>query len=385
MMMWQAISRRSVFAGYTRTVRPMCRAIPPSHCNDGSRHRSVFASTRFPPAFRCISSFPEQRNSDKHPTIVVEKKSAIGGGLSNSKLYAYGQLARIDKPIGTWLLYLPCTWSIGMSAFHFGCPVSDTLYMLGLFGMGSFIMRGAGCTINDMWDSGFDRMVDRTKSRPLANGTLTHAEALRFLAVQLSAGLLILAQMDWSSVVLGAASLPLVAMYPLAKRYTRYPQFILGLTFNWGALLGWPALSSYCHCASDVSIAAETVLPLYVAGVAWTLVYDTIYAHQDKEDDVKIGVNSTALTFGERTKPILSLLTLAATAGWTISGIMNGHSIIFFTSSFMAGLDLWRIVQKTDLQSPKSCNMGFRASQRSGWLLASGIMLDLIFTHAQTI
>jgi len=214
-------------------------------------------------------------------------------------LRPYAHLARLDKPIGTFLLLHPCLWSTALATTPLGC--TPDLSLCALFGLGSFLMRGAGCTINDMWDSNYDRNVERTKSRPLASGELTYPQAWTFLALQLSAGLGVLLSLPHleQCFVWGVASLPLVATYPLMKRYTNYPQLALGMTFNWGAIMGWVAVRG------DVDW--SVVAPLYASGVAWTLVYDTLYAHQDKKDDVKLGLKSTALTFGEDgTKPILT-------------------------------------------------------------------------------
>lgn len=169
---------------------------------------------------------------------------------------------------------------------------------MALFGAGAVIMRGAGCTINDMWDKNIDSKVQRTSTRPLVTKELTHLDALVFLSAQLGAGLLILLQLNWYSIVLGASSLGLVIIYPLMKRITNWPQLVLGMTFNWGALLGYSAIHG------DVLWSA--CLPLYAAGVCWTVIYDTIYAHQDRVDDVIVGVKSTALRFGKDTKKWLT-------------------------------------------------------------------------------
>lgn len=167
-------------------------------------------------------------------------------------------------------------------------------------------MRGAGCTINDMWDAKMDRMVERTKARPLAAGEITHFQALCFLGIQLSAGLAVLVNLNLYSIMLGASSLGVVVLYPLMKRVTYWPQLVLGFAFNWGAMLGWSAVAG----AVDWGV----VLPLYAGSILWTLVYDTIYAHQDKVDDVHAGVKSTALLFGDKTKPVLSAFS-AGTIG----------------------------------------------------------------------
>eukprot|EP01126_Amoeba_proteus_P046559 TRINITY_DN5269_c0_g1_i2.p1 TRINITY_DN5269_c0_g1~~TRINITY_DN5269_c0_g1_i2.p1 ORF type:complete len:170 (+),score=19.76 TRINITY_DN5269_c0_g1_i2:414-923(+) len=154
-------------------------------------------------------------------------------------------------------------------------------------------MRGAGCIVNDMWDIKLDRLVERTRTRPLASGQLTRKQATYLLISQLFLGLLVLLQFNWFSVGLGLCSIPLVFLYPSAKRFTNYPQFVLGLTFNWGAFMGWAAMYG--------SISPSVVIPLYIAGICWTLHYDTIYAHQDKDDDLLAGIKSTALTFGKQT------------------------------------------------------------------------------------
>merc|ERR1719233_674127 len=179
----------------------------------------------------------------------------------------------------------------------------------------AFVMRGAGCTINDMWDKNIDKAVERTRDRPITSGQVSMFDALVFLGGQLGVGLLILLQLNWYSVLLGAASMGLVVTYPVMKRFTYYPQFVLGLAFNWGALLGWSALVGSC----DWSV----VIPLYLAGISWTMIYDTIYAHQeDKYDDVIIGMKSTAIKFGDQTPVCLScfattMITCLTYCGWS--------------------------------------------------------------------
>ncbi|EME32303.1 4-hydroxybenzoate polyprenyltransferase [Galdieria sulphuraria] len=209
--------------------------------------------------------------------------------MSSLRENPYVKLARLDKPIGTWLLYLPGAWSISLASEP--GQVSD-LWLLSLFGMGAVLLRGAGCTINDLWDSRLDGLVERSKSRPLASGVLTKKQALFFVTAQLLGGLPILLSLNMYSQVLGASSLFLVTLYPLAKRVTFWPQLVLGLTFNWGALLGWVAVKGSLDLPA---------LYLYGGGVAWTLIYDTIYAHQDKHDDTRVGIRSTALYFGDKT------------------------------------------------------------------------------------
>lgn len=194
----------------------------------------------------------------------------------------YLRLIRFDRPIGTWLLFWPCGWSIALAAAP-GCAPDAAL--LALFATGAFVMRGAGCTINDMWDREIDRQVERTRERPLASGELTQLDALVFLAAQLGVGAQVLLQLNGYSIGLGAASLGLVVVYPLMKRVTYWPQLVLGAAFNWGALLGWAAVHG--------EVLWSACAPLYAAGVCWTIVYDTIYAHQ-----VSVRISAGDSTYG---------------------------------------------------------------------------------------
>eukprot|EP00547_Thalassionema_nitzschioides_P000160 CAMPEP_0194212498 /NCGR_PEP_ID=MMETSP0156-20130528/12464_1 /TAXON_ID=33649 /ORGANISM="Thalassionema nitzschioides, Strain L26-B" /LENGTH=346 /DNA_ID=CAMNT_0038940343 /DNA_START=35 /DNA_END=1072 /DNA_ORIENTATION=- len=248
-----------------------------------------------------------------------------------ASLRPYARLARIDKPIGTWLLLWPCFWSTAIAAPQ-GCFPDP--YLLGLFSTGAFVMRGAGCTINDMWDQDIDRQVHRTALRPLANGDLTQTKALGFLALQLSLGLGVLVSLPhtYYCFAWGASSLPLVVVYPLMKRYTNFPQVVLGLTFNWGAWMGWAAT----YGTMDYSIVA----PLYGAGVTWTLVYDTIYANQDKKDDAALGLKSTALTFGQdvkRHKQILHFFAILTYGQLILAGYdVENLSMLPYTAGITA-------------------------------------------------
>jgi len=201
--------------------------------------------------------------------------------------------------------------------------------MLGLFATGAVIMRGAGCTINDMWDKDIDTKVERTKNRPLAAGDITQLDAIVFLSAQLSLGLLVLLELNLESIMLGACSLGLVTTYPLMKRVTYWPQLVLGLTFNWGALLGW--------CATQGTVNWNACLPLYLSGVCWTIIYDTIYAHQDKLDDLQIGIKSTALRFGENTKLWLSGFAAAMLTGLTTAGMVCNQTIPYYVSVGIVG------------------------------------------------
>ncbi|XP_026198100.1 4-hydroxybenzoate polyprenyltransferase, mitochondrial [Anabas testudineus] len=275
----------------------------------------------------------------------------------------YLRLMRLDKPIGTWLLYLPCTWSIALAADP-GCL--PDLGMLTLFGTGALLMRGAGCTINDMWDKDFDKKVSRTATRPIASGEISQRQALVFLGGQLSLALGILLCLNYYSIALGAASLSLVVTYPLMKRITYWPQFVLGLTFNWGALLGWSAVKGSC----DWSVC----LPLYFSGVMWTLIYDTIYAHQDKDDDIKVGVKSTALRFQEQTKPWLSGFTVAMISGLIVAGVNAEQTVPYYAVVSTVAIHLMQQIYTLDINKPEDCWKKFVSNRNLGLLLFLGII-----------
>lgn len=271
---------------------------------------------------------------------------------------------RLDKPIGTWLLYLPCTWSIGLAA-EAGCL--PDLSMLALFGTGAVLMRGAGCTINDMWDRDYDKKVERTASRPIAAGEVSRFQSLVFLGGQLSLALGVLLCLNYYSIALGAASLALVVTYPLMKRITYWPQFVLGLTFNWGALLGWSAVRGSC----DWSVC----LPLYFSGVMWTLIYDTIYAHQDKRDDMTIGVKSTALRFGDQTKPWLSCFSVAMLVGLTLTGMNCDQTLPYYGALAVTGAHLGHQIYTLDILKAEDCWKKFSSNRTVGFILFLGIVL----------
>ncbi|XP_017964850.1 4-hydroxybenzoate polyprenyltransferase, mitochondrial [Drosophila navojoa] len=279
----------------------------------------------------------------------------------------YAQLMRIDRPIGTYLLFWPCGWSIALSA-DAGCWPDFS--MLGLFAIGALIMRGAGCTINDMWDKDIDAKVERTRTRPLASGQITQFDAIVFLSAQLSLGLLVLVQLNWQSILLGASSLGLVITYPLMKRVTYWPQLVLGMCFNWGALLGW--------CATQGSVNLEACLPLYLSGVCWTIVYDTIYAHQDKLDDLQIGVKSTALRFGENTKVWLSCFTAAMLAGLTSAGYACDQTVPYYAAVAVVGAHLVQQIYSLNIDNPSDCAKKFLSNQQVGLILFLGIVLGTL-------
>ncbi len=275
----------------------------------------------------------------------------------------YLKLARIDRPIGTWLLLFPCWWSLSLALAAWG--EWPDWRLLVLFAVGALVMRGAGCTYNDIVDRDFDGRVARTAGRPIPSGQVSVRAAVAYMLLQLLLGLVVLIQFNGFTITLGVASLALVFTYPFMKRITYWPQAWLGLTFNWGALMGWAAVTGAL---------AWPPLLLYVAGLAWTLGYDTIYAHQDKEDDALIGVKSTALKFGAATKPwlvgfyaVAALLMLAA--GWTAGlgwpyMVGVGGVALHFT---------WQIAT-LDVDDPANCLQRFRSNRFVGWILLAGII-----------
>ncbi|KAI0693812.1 4-hydroxybenzoate polyprenyl transferase [Cytidiella melzeri] len=289
-----------------------------------------------------------------------------------AKLRPYLYLTRIDKPIGTLLLFYPCTWSITMASYAVAAPWTTPLTYISLFGLGALIMRSAGCTVNDMADKDFDKAVERTKDRPIARGDISRTEAFGFLGLQLSGGLAVLTQLNWYSIFLGASSLPIVAMYPFMKRYTYWPQSVLGLAFNWGALLGWSAVAG--------SVNWSVALPMYAGGVCWTLVYDTIYAHQDKTDDVKVGVRSTALLFESRTRNILTAFSMSTISFWTLAGYMNAQGLPYYLGVGLAGLTLARILRSVDFDSRSSCWDAFKKCGWSGVWVWAGASTDYVLS-----
>lgn len=283
-------------------------------------------------------------------------------------LRPYLRLARIDRPIGTWLLLLPGWWSIALAGDRW-----PDLWTLALFAAGALVMRGAGCTINDIADRDIDARVARTADRPLPAGEITVGQATAFLALLCLFGLLVLIQFNSFAVVLGAASLLLVAVYPFLKRITYWPQAWLGLTFNWGALLGWAAIRG--------DLAAPAFL-LYAAGVFWTLGYDTIYAHQDKEDDAVVGVKSTALKLGSRSKPWLAGFYALATMLFAGAGHLGGLGWPFAIGVGAVATHFAWQVRTVRLDYPKDCLAKFRSNRDLGLILFAAIVAGRLAAEA---
>ncbi|MCP5365510.1 MAG: 4-hydroxybenzoate octaprenyltransferase [Hyphomicrobiales bacterium] len=273
----------------------------------------------------------------------------------------YLRLARLDRPIGIWLLMYPCWWGTALAS-----PNWPDLWFLLLFAVGATVMRAAGCTVNDLVDRDVDARVARTANRPIASGAITVRHAFVFLAALLFLGLLVLVQFNSTTIFVGAASLVLVAVYPFAKRVTYWPQAVLGLTFNWGVLLGWSAVTG------QIGVPA---LLLYAAGVSWTLAYDTIYAHQDKADDMIVGVRSTALKFGDDSRAWLGgffslTVALLAASGWLVSLGWPYYCVLAVVAAHLA----WQTIT-VDLDDPKDCLAKFRSNRHVGLIIFAGIVI----------
>lgn len=284
-------------------------------------------------------------------------------GLAPAFTRPYLRLARLDRPIGSWLLLMPCWWSSGLAGMRAG--ELPRLSHIILFFIGAFAMRGAGCTWNDLVDRDLDAKVERTRSRPIPSGQVSPRNAALFLIAQALIGLIVLLQFNRFTIVCGFASLGVVAIYPFMKRITYWPQLFLGLNFNWGALLGWAAVTG--------SLAWPPLL-LYAGGICWTLGYDTIYAHQDKEDDARIGVKSSALALGERTRPFLFAFYAAAAALWAGAGVIVGLGPLFWIGLAGAAVQLGWQAARVDIDDPADCLVKFRSNRAVGWLLLAAIV-----------
>ena len=273
----------------------------------------------------------------------------------------YGRLARLDRPIGVWLLLWPCWWGLALAQ----TAAWPDPWLLALFAVGALVMRAAGCTINDIADRDFDARVARTATRPLASGELRPRHAWLFLAALLGAGLAVLLQLDRAAIALGLLALPLVALYPFMKRITWWPQAWLGLTFNWGTLIGWAAVTG--------TVGAPPIA-LYAAGIAWTLGYDTIYAHQDKEDDALIGVKSSARRLGEATRPWLYAFYCAAVVLIGVAGALAGLAWPFYLGLGLAAAQLAWQAARVDIDAPADCLAKFKSNKGLGLIVFAAIV-----------
>lgn len=277
----------------------------------------------------------------------------------------YLHLIRADRPIGTWLLLLPCLWSLSMASKGINGGLPDPWFIL-LFAFGAFVMRGAGCVINDLWDRDIDSKVARTAERPIASGAVSVRAAFTYLAGLLLLGLLVLVQFNMTAIVLGVSSLALVAMYPFMKRITYWPQAFLGFTFNWGALLAWAAVTGNID---------TTAALLYGAGVLWTLGYDTVYGHQDKADDLLAGVKSSSIKLGGYTQLFVAMVYMHSLLFLTLAGRMAEMSWFFYLMVGVVGLQfIWQIAT-LKIDDPANCLTRFKSNRDVGLLIFLGALL----------
>jgi 4-hydroxybenzoate polyprenyltransferase len=280
----------------------------------------------------------------------------------------YLRLSRLDRPIGSWLLLLPCWWSAALAAGVIGA-IGQLPLIIALFFVGAFVMRGAGCTWNDITDRDLDALVERTRSRPIPAGQVSVAQAAAFLVVQALIGLAVLLQFNRFAVITGIASLIIVAVYPFMKRITWWPQIVLGLAFSWGALMGFAVTLGRIDAAA---------LMLYAGSIAWVIGYDTIYAHQDAEDDALIGIKSTALLFGARTRPALAVF-------YTLAVVLIGAALALAGAGWPAWLGLaafaahlaWQI-GRLQIGDPALCLRIFKSNRDAGLLLFAGLLADAV-------
>ncbi len=286
-------------------------------------------------------------------------------GLAPTLTRPYLRLARLDRPIGSWLLLMPCWWSSGIAGMHAGHLPSWRHVIL--FFIGAFAMRGAGCTWNDLVDRDLDTKVERTRSRPIPSKQVTVAQAILFMLAQALVGLLVLLQFNYFTVLCGFVSLLVVTIYPFMKRITYWPQIVLGLAFSWGALMGWPATFGRLDWPA---------LVLYAGSISWVIGYDTIYAHQDREDDLMIGIKSTALLFGENTQPMLASFYAGAVVLIGAAGLMAGGGMFFLIglTGFAAHL-AWQVL-RLDINDSAHCLMLFKSNRDAGLILFGAMLID---------
>jgi 4-hydroxybenzoate polyprenyltransferase len=289
-------------------------------------------------------------------------------GLAPAFTRPYLRLARLDRPIGSWLLLMPCWWSLGLTGMR--TETFPRPWYIVLFFIGAFAMRGAGCTWNDLVDRNLDGLVERTRSRPIPSGQVSVALATAFMVAQALVGFLVLIQFNRFTVFAGLTSLLVVVIYPFMKRITYWPQIFLGVAFSWGALMGWPATFGRLDAPA---------LVLYAGSISWVIGYDTIYAHQDREDDLLIGIKSTALLFGDNTQRMLASFYAVAVVLIGIAGLMAGGGLIFVLGLIAFAAHLAWQVMRLDINDSAHCLKLFKSNRDAGLILFGAMLLEAVF------
>ena len=310
---------------------------------------------------------PRPVSQDKARSVADASAKNWVDRFAPTLLLPYLRLARADRPVGFFLLALPCFWGVALAGRSIEAPYPDP-WLLFLFAIGAIVMRAAGCTYNDIVDRDIDAAVERTRSRPLPSGQVSVTAAVVFMVALCLVGLAVLLSLNSFSFWLGLGVIPVVALYPFVKRVSHWPQAVLGLAFNWGALVGWTAVLGRLDLAP---------LVLYAGAVAWTVGYDTIYAHQDREDDDLIGMKSTALKFGRATRPWLSLFYGLAWLAMLGAGLLAGAGIVFLIGMGIAGAQLAWQVMTLDIDDADNCLTRFRSNRNFGVIVFVAAALDM--------
>lgn len=344
--------------------------------------------------YYCYSTKVETNNKnefikteiEKKQDELNEKKNNLVWSLISSKttlvdsmpkfIQPYLRLMRADKPIGIYVVLWPGVWSILASASVLNQSIPD-LNLLAIFAGGAFCMRSVGCIINDMWDRKYDNQVERTKNRPLASGQIGLPGALALLSANLGISVYLLLQLNLVTQILAACALFPTVIYPLAKRFSNWPQLYLGLAINWAALMGWTGV--FCNDISNINSIFSLFpgLVLYTGCISWTIFYDTIYAHQDKIDDKKLGLKSTTFTFGKNQKKWLLGFSTLATSNLCLFGYLTNQEPIFYAFMTLVYAHFLKQTFFVNLNSPESCNKHFRSNNTIGILASLGFLLTL--------
>lgn len=338
----------------------------PVSSSGNSPSSTISSSTTGDPAQNIPIFTPEQRASAR-----LARQASLGWlAKLPEKWIPYAELLRLDKPVGTMLLLIPSLWGITMASYAVHASLGTFLYATSLFSIGALIMRGAGCIINDMLDKDLDDKVLRTIERPIASGRISRKQAFAFLASQLLIGLAILLSLPFDCFYIGALAIPFISAYPLFKRFTYYPQVMISICFSWGTFLGFPAVGA----PLDLMVAG----PLFLSNFLWSMIYDSIYAHQDKEFDIKAGVKSTALVWKDNTKPIVNKLFWLQAGCFCTAGIMNSMGPGFYALGAYGFYRFFNKINHTDLNNPTSCWQFFTDNVKTGLFMWSGMLIDYI-------